>query len=81
MKYCISTDIAKDGMLMGPSIDLYEEILKRTPEIKLIASGGVSCLDDLYRLKAAGLYGAIVGKAFYENRITLSELGEVSSAS
>ncbi|MCR5732393.1 MAG: 1-(5-phosphoribosyl)-5-[(5-phosphoribosylamino)methylideneamino]imidazole-4-carboxamide isomerase [Sphaerochaetaceae bacterium] len=81
MVYCISTDIAKDGMLMGPSVDLYKKILEKEPGLKLIASGGVSCVEDLYTLKEAGLFGAIVGKAFYENRITLSELGEVNSAS
>ena len=74
--YVICTDISKDGMLQGASNDLYEEIINRV-DIKLIASGGVSCLDDLIKLKAIGCEGAIVGKAIYENRIKLNELGKL----
>lgn len=77
--YVISTDISKDGMLEGPSFELYESILKILPEIKLIASGGVSSMDDLVQLKEKGLEGAIVGKAIYENRITLKELSEINA--
>jgi phosphoribosylformimino-5-aminoimidazole carboxamide ribotide isomerase len=73
IKYVVCTDIAKDGMLQGPSDELYKEILA-TVDVKLIASGGVSCLDDLIRLKSLGCEGAIVGKAIYENKITLKEL-------
>ncbi len=80
IQYCISTDIAKDGMLQGPSVGLYEKILSKEPKLKLIASGGVSSVEDLYQLKRAGLYGAIVGKAYYENRISLKELREVVCA-
>lgn len=69
----ISTDIAKDGMLGGPSIKLYKEILEKT-NIELIASGGVSKYEDLIKLKEIGCSGAIVGKAIYEGRITLREL-------
>lgn len=69
----ISTDIAKDGMLEGPSISLYKEILEQT-NIELIASGGVSNYEDLIALKEIGCSGAIVGKAIYEGRITLKEL-------
>ena len=72
----ISTDIAKDGMLSGPATDLYKEMLKEFPDINLIASGGISQVDDLTNLKQAGCAGAIVGKAIYENRITLSQLQE-----
>lgn len=72
--YSICTDVAKDGLLMGPSFDLYAEILNHFPELRLIASGGVTTLNDLRQLREAGLYGAIVGKAFYEGRITLEEL-------
>lgn len=78
IEYVISTDISKDGMLEGPSFDLYEKILGELPELKLIASGGVSKIDDLVRLKDLGLEGAIVGKAIYENRISLKELGELT---
>jgi len=69
----ICTDISKDGMLEGPSIDLYKEILAST-DINLIASGGVSSLADLYQLKEIGCEGAILGKAIYEGKITLKEL-------
>ena len=62
----ICTDISKDGMMQGPNRGLYKELSERFPEIDLIASGGVSCMEDLVRLKELGLYGAIVGKAYYE---------------
>ncbi|MGN6293818.1 MAG: 1-(5-phosphoribosyl)-5-[(5-phosphoribosylamino)methylideneamino]imidazole-4-carboxamide isomerase [Chitinophagaceae bacterium] len=68
------TDVSKDGKLEGPSTVLYKEILERFPSLWFIASGGVSSLDDLYRLKEIGCRGAIVGKAIYENRISLEEL-------
>lgn len=73
ISYVVCTDIAKDGMLQGTSNELYQEILQRT-KVKLIASGGVSSIDDLIKLKKIGCEGAIVGKAIYENRITLSEI-------
>lgn len=72
----ICTDIAKDGMLSGPSTELYKEILATT-SIDLVASGGVSTIEDLKVLKAIGCKGAIVGKAIYENKITLKELTEL----
>ncbi|WP_346239495.1 1-(5-phosphoribosyl)-5-[(5-phosphoribosylamino)methylideneamino]imidazole-4-carboxamide isomerase [Niabella insulamsoli] len=68
------TDISKDGLLQGSSNDLYQKILSQIPEINLIASGGVSSVNDLELLKETGCSGAIVGKAIYENRITLQEL-------
>lgn len=74
--YVICTDVAKDGLLQGPSLELYKDIIKEVPSIKLIASGGVSGVTDLEALKTIGVYGAIVGKAFYEGRITLSELAK-----
>lgn len=73
IQYAISTDISKDGMLEGPSNDLYAEILNQTT-IHLIASGGVSSINDLQQLKAIGCEGAIVGKAIYEQKINLKEL-------
>ncbi|MEQ8627899.1 1-(5-phosphoribosyl)-5-[(5-phosphoribosylamino)methylideneamino]imidazole-4-carboxamide isomerase [Ekhidna sp.] len=79
IEYVISTDISMDGMLEGPSFDLYQSILEKLPDLKLIASGGVSSIDDLVKLKEQGLEGAIVGKAIYENRISLKELGELTS--
>lgn len=76
IEYVICTDIAKDGMLAGPSITLYQEILNHV-KIKLVASGGVSSMDDLMVLNAVGCEGAIVGKAIYEGKIKLKELGEL----
>lgn len=72
----ICTDIMKDGMLAGPAIDLYKEIIRRE-NVQLIASGGVSSLEDLKALKAIGCYGAIVGKAIYEGNIQLKSLEEL----
>lgn len=74
IEYVISTDISKDGMLEGPSFDLYKKILEKLPALKLIASGGVSSLQDLMQLKENGLEGAIVGKAIYEGKIKIDEL-------
>jgi phosphoribosylformimino-5-aminoimidazole carboxamide ribotide isomerase len=68
------TDIQKDGKLAGPSIDLYKKIIEQFPTLQLIASGGVSKMEDLHALRTIGCAGAIVGKAIYENRITLDEL-------
>jgi phosphoribosylformimino-5-aminoimidazole carboxamide ribotide isomerase len=68
------TDVSKDGKLEGPSIDLYKNIVQKFPSLYCIASGGVSCLDDLTALKELGCAGAIVGKAIYEGRIALKDL-------
>ncbi|MEO0330970.1 MAG: 1-(5-phosphoribosyl)-5-[(5-phosphoribosylamino)methylideneamino]imidazole-4-carboxamide isomerase [Bacteroidota bacterium] len=76
IEYVICTDVAKDGLLQGPSLKLYQDILQELPEIKLIASGGVTTVDDLHQLKEAGLYGVIIGKALLEGRIKLTELRE-----
>lgn len=73
VRYVICTDIAKDGMLEGPSSDLYREIIART-DIQLIASGGITSIDDLHLLQQLGCEGAIIGKAIYEGRIGLREL-------
>jgi phosphoribosylformimino-5-aminoimidazole carboxamide ribotide isomerase len=74
LKYVICTDVSKDGALEGTSNKLYQDILDRFPDVKLIASGGVSNLNDLQILKEMKVYGAIVGKAIYEKRINLSDL-------
>lgn len=71
--YVICTDIAKDGMLQGTSNELYTEILAKA-DVKLIASGGISCIDDLIKVKELGCEGAILGKAIYEGRIQLKDL-------
>jgi phosphoribosylformimino-5-aminoimidazole carboxamide ribotide isomerase len=76
LRYVICTDVAKDGMMQGPSMDLYKKVIKEFPKIKLIASGGVSSMDDIKVLAEAGLYGAITGKAIYENKITLEEIAD-----
>jgi phosphoribosylformimino-5-aminoimidazole carboxamide ribotide isomerase len=68
------TDISKDGMMQGPSTQLYKEILKVFPSLHLIASGGISCFDDLVILKESGCKGAIVGKAIYEGKISMKQL-------
>ena len=70
----ICTDIAKDGMLQGSSVELYKELLEAFPDLNLIASGGVSHVNELYQLMEIGLEGAIVGKAIYEGKISLKEL-------
>lgn len=72
----ISTDISKDGMLEGPSYGLYAQLLKTT-KARVIASGGVSCIQDVYKLKDLGCSGVIIGKALYEGKITLKELREL----
>lgn len=74
IKYVICTDISKDGMLEGPSFDLYAEILAETRNINLIASGGISKFDELPELEELGCEGVIIGKAIYENRISLKQL-------
>lgn len=70
----ICTDVSRDGMLRGPALELYAQILAGHPELYLIASGGVSSLRDLDDLKAAGLPAVIIGKAIYEGRIQLKDL-------
>ena len=74
VKQIFCTDIKKDGKLEGPSIELYQKIIEQFPTLHLIASGGVSSLDDLIELEEIGCSAAIVGKAIYENKITISEL-------
>ncbi|MCK0124085.1 1-(5-phosphoribosyl)-5-[(5-phosphoribosylamino)methylideneamino]imidazole-4-carboxamide isomerase [Gelidibacter sp. F2691] len=80
VQYVICTDIAKDGMLEGPSFDLYKDIIHECSNsssdqsIKLIASGGISHIDELPKLQEMGCEGVIIGKAIYENKISLQEL-------
>ena len=74
IRYVISTDIDKDGMLQGPSFDQYEILLSELPELRLIASGGISEFDELPRLADMGCDGVIIGKALYENRIRLDQI-------
>lgn len=72
------TDISKDGVLEGPSVDLYKKIIEQHPEINLIASGGVTTINDVVELKAIGCSGVIIGKAIYEGNITLQQLLSVN---
>lgn len=74
IEYVICTDISKDGMLEGPSFDLYQEILAETTHCKLIASGGISTFDELPKLAELGCEGTIIGKAIYEGRISMKQL-------
>ncbi|NQW27063.1 MAG: 1-(5-phosphoribosyl)-5-[(5-phosphoribosylamino)methylideneamino]imidazole-4-carboxamide isomerase [Flammeovirgaceae bacterium] len=76
IQYVICTDITKDGMMQGPSFDLYKSILINYPGIKLIASGGVTTIMDLEKLRDMGMHGAIIGKAIYEGTITLDQLSK-----
>jgi phosphoribosylformimino-5-aminoimidazole carboxamide ribotide isomerase len=70
----LCTDISRDGMLQGPSIELYKQVMQRFPTIHLIASGGVSGVDDIIRLDEAGIPAVVFGKALYEGRITMKDL-------
>ena len=76
--HMISTDVAKDGLLQGPSFDLYRNLQERAPALNIIASGGISNLGDLETLADMNLFGAIVGKAIYEGRITLKQLTAIN---
>jgi phosphoribosylformimino-5-aminoimidazole carboxamide ribotide isomerase len=71
------TDVSKDGLLQGPALELYRNIVGKFPELHFIASGGVSGMDDVWRLEEAGCKGVIIGKAIYEGRIALNELSKV----
>jgi phosphoribosylformimino-5-aminoimidazole carboxamide ribotide isomerase len=76
IKYTICTDVEKDGLLKGPATDLYKEIISNV-KVDLIASGGISSLDDIIEIKEAGCEGAIIGKAIYEGKIKLKELRDI----
>jgi phosphoribosylformimino-5-aminoimidazole carboxamide ribotide isomerase len=74
VKYAISTDVAKDGLLQGPSFDLYKNLQDKCPDLNIIASGGISGMSDVEKLEEMNIYGVIIGKAIYENRISLIDL-------
>ncbi len=76
VKYILCTDIAKDGMLEGTSVELYKELNKAFPKLNIIASGGITNIEEIKILNEMGIYGVIIGKAFYEGRIKLDELQE-----
>ncbi|GGC07014.1 1-(5-phosphoribosyl)-5-[(5-phosphoribosylamino)methylideneamino]imidazole-4-carboxamide isomerase [Dyadobacter sediminis] len=79
IQYAISTDVAKDGLLQGPSFDLYRNLQDKCPDLKIIASGGVSGIGDVEKLAEMNVYGVIIGKAIYENRISLVDLQRFSN--
>jgi phosphoribosylformimino-5-aminoimidazole carboxamide ribotide isomerase len=79
VKTIIYTDITKDGTLTGPNFAQYEQLLKAVPNVQIIASGGVSSREDLQQLANIGIYGAIVGKAYYNGAISLAEMLEVAA--
>ncbi len=79
IRQVIATDIERDGMLEGPAFDLYEEIMSEFPELHLIASGGISSMDDIIKLAEKGVPGVITGKAIYEGKITLNDLAGFNS--
>jgi phosphoribosylformimino-5-aminoimidazole carboxamide ribotide isomerase len=74
VKQFFCTDVNKDGLLQGPATALYKKIMNKHPSIDLVASGGISSLQELEELREAGCHGAIIGKAIYENRISLAQL-------
>jgi phosphoribosylformimino-5-aminoimidazole carboxamide ribotide isomerase len=73
------TDISKDGALQGPSTELYKSIIQKFPALHFIASGGVSSIDDVYRLQEIGCKGVIIGKAIYEGRIQMADLKKINA--
>lgn len=79
MKQIFCTDVAKDGALEGPSIELYKNIIEKFPQLHFIASGGVSNIDDVYELENINCKGVIIGKAIYEGKIKLSELKKINA--
>ena len=74
IKYVICTDISKDGMLQGSAVNLYKSILEKFPDLKVIASGGVTNYQEISELQNVGCYGAIIGKALLEGRLELKKL-------
>lgn len=74
----ICTDISKDGAMKGPSFELYNNLMGEFPDLKFIASGGISCFEDVVKLKINGMYGVIIGKAIYEKTITMKQLEQLA---
>lgn len=78
MMHVLCTDISRDGMLQGPATALYGSIMKAFPHCRLIASGGVSCIEDILQLDKAGVPAVVFGKAIYEGKINMNELAEMA---
>ncbi|MEM8894429.1 MAG: 1-(5-phosphoribosyl)-5-[(5-phosphoribosylamino)methylideneamino] imidazole-4-carboxamide isomerase [Bacteroidota bacterium] len=79
LRFLKTTDISRDGSMVGPAFDLYKSILKEFPTISLFASGGVRSMDDIKKLADLGVYGVVFGKAFYEGKITLQDLEQFTT--
>ncbi|PIB36723.1 1-(5-phosphoribosyl)-5-((5-phosphoribosylamino)methylideneamino)imidazole-4-carboxamide isomerase [Reichenbachiella sp. 5M10] len=80
LKYLKTTDISREGVLSGPSVDLYKDILHHYPGIFLFASGGIRGEEDIIQLKALGVHGVIFGKAFYEGHLTLKQIEKLCAS-
>ena len=80
VKNVLCTEISKDGTLQGPAIGLYSQVMEAYPQLYLIASGGVSCIDDIKALDKAGIPAVVFGKAIYEGKINLKELWDWQNA-
>ncbi len=76
LQYVLCTDISRDGTLEGPNVELYQKLMAQFPEVTFIASGGVGSYKDLVELEDAGVTSVVVGRAYYEGKITLEELAE-----
>lgn len=72
--YVKCADVSRDGTMQGPAFQLYKGIIEQFPHIKLMASGGISSMDDIKKLEDMGVYAALIGKSFYENKITLKDI-------
>jgi phosphoribosylformimino-5-aminoimidazole carboxamide ribotide isomerase len=81
LKFVLSTDIARDGMLEGVNVELYQSLQEQYPELDFIASGGVASVEDFKQLQEAGLYGVVVGRAYYEQEISLEEMDRFNTGS
>jgi len=81
IQYTISTDVSKDGMLQGPAFVMYKDMQSEFKELNIIASGGVSNMEDIYQLQELDIYGVIIGKAFYEGKISLKDFEAFNVAS
>lgn len=78
IKTFLCTDIELDGMLSGPNLKMYENLMQTFPNAQIIASGGVSNINDIIKLKSSGIFGVVIGKAIYENKIDLKELADLA---
>lgn len=81
LQYVLCTDIARDGMLTGTNVELYKSLQKQYSGLNFIASGGVASIDDFYQLANADLYGVVVGRAYYEQKITLAQMSKSNASS